>query len=329
MKSIDVVIPIFDEEGIVEELILRLQKITQGLNYQFKFILVDDGSDDDSLKILLALQTSEPRLEVIKLSRNWGHQNAYNAGVDRSTAHALILMDGDLEDPPELIPKFLEKWEEGNEVVYGVKESRQRKTYEKLMFSLYYSLLDRFSEVAVDQQAGMFSLIDKKVANALKKCSEKNKYYVGLRFFVGFKQARINYHREKRFSGTPKQTFRKLMSYGLNAFFSFSFLPIRLLTYLGLSLLFFISIVGLIFVLAHTTDLPYLLFEQIRSAPDWTSIILAIFFVLGIQIIFQGILGEYIARIFDEVRSRPYYIVDQIYEAAYNNERKLNIDMDE
>ena len=175
----------------------------------------------------------------------------------------------------------------------------------------------------------VWARIDKKVANALKKCSEKNKYYVGLRFFIGFKQARINYHREKRFSGTPKQTYRKLMTYGLNAFFSFSFLPIRLLTYLGIVLLFSISIVGLIFVLAHTTDLPYLLFEQIRSVPGWTSIILAIFFVLGIQIIFLGILGEYIARIFDEVRSRPYYIVDQIYEAAYNNERKLNIDMDE
>ena len=172
MKSIDVAIPIFDEEEIIEELILRLQKSTKDLNYQFKFILVDDGSGDNSLNILLALQAKEPRLEVIKLSRNWGYQNAYNAGVDRSTAHALILMDGDLEDPPELIPKFLEKWEEGNEVVYGVKESRQRKTYEKLMFSLYYSLLDRFSEVAVDQQAGMFSLIDKKVVNVLKKCSE-------------------------------------------------------------------------------------------------------------------------------------------------------------
>jgi len=319
VKSIDVVIPIFDEEEIIEELILRLQKSTKDLNYQFKFIVVDDGSGDNSLNILLALQANEPRLEVIKLSRNWGHQNAYNAGVDRSTAHALILMDGDLEDPPELIPKFLEKWEEGNEVVYGVKESRQRKTHEKLMFSIYYKLLKRISEVSVDQQAGMFSLIDKKVANALKKCSEKNKYYVGLRFFIGFKQVRIKYHREKRFSGTPKQTFRKLVNYGLNAFFSFSFLPIRLLTYLGLALLFFISIVGLIFVLAHNTDLPYLLFEQIRSVPGWTSIILAIFFVLGIQIIFLGILGEYIARIFDEVRSRPYYIVDQIFEADYNN----------
>ncbi|SVB95089.1 uncharacterized protein METZ01_LOCUS247943 [marine metagenome] len=317
MKSIEVVIPIFDEEEIIEELILRLQKSTKDLNYQFKFILVDDGSGDNSLNILLALQAKEPRLEVIKLSRNWGHQNAYNAGVDRSTAHALILMDGDLEDPPELIPEFLEKWEEGNEVVYGVKESRQRKAYEKLMFSAYYKLLKRFSEVSVDQQAGMFSLIDKKVANALKKCSEKNKYYVGLRFFIGFKQARINYHREKRFAGTPKQTFRRLVNYGLNAFFSFSFLPIRLLTYLGLFLLFTILVVSFVFILASTTDFSNWLFEELRAAPPgWVSLVLAIFFVLGFQVVFLGILGEYIARVFDEVRNRPYYVIDQIFNVS-------------
>jgi polyisoprenyl-phosphate glycosyltransferase len=137
MKSIDVVIPIFNEEQIVKELIFRLQKATSDLNYQFKFILVDDGSTDDTLKHLLTLQGSEPRLDVIKLSRNWGHQNAYNAGLDHSTGDALIFMDGDLEDPPELFPEFIAKWEEGNEVVYAVKNSRQRTRFEKITFSLF------------------------------------------------------------------------------------------------------------------------------------------------------------------------------------------------
>ena len=315
MKNIDVVIPIFDEEEIVEELVLRLQKVTKGLNYNFKFIVVDDGSEDKSLEKLLSIQVDEPRLEIIKLSRNWGHQNAYNAGVDRSTAHALILMDGDLEDPPELFPQFLEKWEEGNEVVYAVKDSRKGTRSARFMFSLFYRLLKRFSEVHVDQQAGMFSLLDKKVVSALKKCSEKNKYYVGLRFFMGFKQSKINFHREKRFAGNPKQTFRRLLNYGLNAFFSFSFLPIRLLTYMGLFLIFVISILGFVFIIGQTTNIPFWFFEQLRALPGWTSIILSIFFVLGVQIIFLGLLGEYIARIFDEVRDRPYYVVDKIYEA--------------
>ena len=314
MKNIDVVIPIFNEEEIVEELVLRLQKATQKLNYNFKFIIVDDGSNDRTLEKLLAIQTVEPKLEIIKLSRNWGHQNAYNAGIDRSTAHALILMDGDLEDPPELFPQFIEEWEKGNEVVYAVKDSRQRTTPERFMFSLFYKLLQRFSEVSVEQQAGMFSLMDRKVTNALKKCSEKNKYYVGLRFFMGFKQSKIHYHREKRFSGTPKQTFKRLLNYGLNAFFSFSFLPIRLLTYLGFFILVAISFISLVFFIGKATNIPFLFFEQLRNLPGWTSIILAIFFVLGVQIIFLGVLGEYIARIFDEVRERPYYIVDQIYE---------------
>ena len=145
MKKIDVVIPVFNEEKIIEELILRLQKVTHDLNYQFKFILVDDGSEDKTLKKILALQAFEPRLEVIKLSRNWGFQNAYNAGIERSTAHALILMDGDLEDPPELIPTFLEKWEEGYDVVYGVKQSRQRSTLDKILFWLFYKLLKFFA----------------------------------------------------------------------------------------------------------------------------------------------------------------------------------------
>jgi glycosyltransferase involved in cell wall biosynthesis len=319
LKNIDVVVPIFNEEEIVEELVLRLQKVTQGLIYSFKFIVVDDGSKDKSLEKLLSIQADEPRLEIIKLSRNWGHQNAYNAGVDRSAGDALILMDGDLEDPPELFPQFIEKWEKGSEVVYAVKESRQRTGLERFMFSLFYKLLERFSEVRVDQQAGMFSLIDRKVVNELKRCSEKNKYYVGLRFFMGFKQSRINYHREKRFSGKPKQTFRRLLNYGLNAFFSFSFLPIRLLTYLGFFLLLVILIIGFVFILGHTTSIPHWFFDQIRGLPGWTSIMLAVFFVLGVQIIFLGILGEYIARIFDEVRSRPYYVVDQIYEVDSDN----------
>ena len=316
MKSVDVIIPILNEEETVDELVFRLQKVTKGLNYNFKFIIVDDGSKDNTLEKLLSIQVNEPRLEIIKLSRNWGHQNAYNAGVDRSTADALILMDGDLEDPPELFPRFLEKWEEGREVVYAVKESRKGTGFKKFMFSLFYKLLKRFSEVPVDQQAGMFSLMDKKVVTELKKCSEKNKYYVGLRFFMGFKQSKISFHRDKRFAGTPKQTFRKLLNYGLNAFFSFSFLPIRLLTYLGLFLLSVISIISVVFIFGKITDVPFWFFEQMRALPGWTSIILAIFFVLGVQIIFLGLLGEYIARIFDEVRQRPYYIIDKIYVAG-------------
>jgi len=319
MKNVSIVIPLFNEEGVVDELIKRLKHAVNGLNYSFEFIIVDDGSNDKTLEKLLVCKNSEHRLKILKLSKNWGQQNSYNAGLDNSGGDAVILMDGDLEDPPEIIHSFLEKWEDGYDVVYGVKESRKVGFFSNICFSVFYKLLHFFSEVRVDPQAGMFSLMDRKVVKELKKCSEKNKYYVGLRFFAGFKQTKVNYHRSKRFSGVPKQTFRKLVNYGLNAFFSFSFLPVRLLTYFGLVLLLIMTLMIFIFILGKSTSISFWLLDQIRNFSDWTAIILAIFFALSVQIIFLGILGEYIARIFDEVRSRPYYIIDQIYEAENKN----------
>ena len=289
---VSIIIPMFNEEESVASLAERLTVVLANYENQFEVIVVDDGSLDGTLEQLQNWQKRDDRVVIVKLSRNWGHQNAFNAGLDIATGQAIIFMDGDLEDPPELFPEFLKKWEEGNEVVYAVKYSRKRNIFAKLMFSLFYKLLTRFSEVKVDEQAGMFSLVDKKVVNELKKCSEKGKFYVGLRFFMGFKQTRIMYHREKRFAGTPKQTFRRLVNYGLNAFFSFSFLPIRLLTYLGLFLLFTILVVSFVFILASTTDISNWLFEELRAAPPgWVSLVLALFFVLGFQVVFLGILG--------------------------------------
>jgi dolichol-phosphate mannosyltransferase len=225
MKKISVVIPVFNEEAIISELISRLQKVTHHLPYDFEFVLVDDGSSDNTLFILLQIQKSEPRLTVLKLSRNWGHQNAYNAGLDYAPGNAVILMDGDLEDPPELIPDFIKKWEEGFDVVYALKETRQESRLKKFLFSIFYSILQSISDISMEKQSGMFSLMDKKVISELIQFKERNKYYVGLRYMLGFKQISISYNREKRFAGKPKQSFRKLINYAFNAFFSFSFLP--------------------------------------------------------------------------------------------------------
>tara|TARA_B100000315_G_scaffold259151_1_gene313890 strand:+ start:1467 stop:2438 length:972 start_codon:yes stop_codon:yes gene_type:complete len=323
MKKIDIVIPVFNEEKIVDELISSLQKSTCNLNYRFKFIIVDDGSKDDTLRKLLALQAKECRLEVLKLSRNWGHQNAYNAGVDRSDGDALILMDGDLEDPPELIQKMINKWEEGNDVVYSVKETRQRSFFYNFMFNLFYKLLKLSSSVEVDHNAGMFSLIDRKVVNEVKLCTEKNKYYVGLRFFIGFSQARITYQRAKRFAGVPKQNFRRLSGYALDAIFSFSFLPIRLLTYFGLFVLFVLTVISIFIISGKIFDFRFLFFHDV---PGWASVVLLILFGLGVQTVFIGILGEYIARIFDEVRDRPYYIVEKVFENLGHGKKESRLD---
>ncbi len=318
MKKVGIVIPVFNEEQIVEELLNKLISSTESLPYNFEFLLVDDGSSDNTLNLLLKIQKKENRLKIIKLSRNWGHQSAFNAGLDYVDGDAVILMDGDLEDPPEVVPLFIKKWEEGFDVVYAVKETRHESKFKKLMFSIFYNLMERFSDIAVDKQAGMFSLIDKKAVEALKKFREKNKYYVGLRTFVGFKKINVRYHRDKRYAGAPKQTFRKLMNYALDAFFSFSFFPIRLLTYFGFSILVIITLFSCFLMAVKILRLQLWFFHDL---PGWSSIVLIILFILGVQILFLGVIGEYIARIFDEVRNRPYYIVEDIFENKRNDEK--------
>jgi polyisoprenyl-phosphate glycosyltransferase len=315
MKTITIVIPLLDEEENIPTLYNRLNKTTLELDYDFNFLIVDDGSSDSTLENLLAIQKKDPRLKIVKLSRSWGHQNAFNAGLDHAEGDAIVLMDGDLEDPPELICEFIKKWEDGNDVVYAVKESRQRSLFDRCMFALFYKLMQRFSDIKVEYQSGIFSLIDKKVLHYLNSCREKNKYYAGLRSFVGFKQTGIFFHREERYAGKPKQTFRKLANDGLNAFFSFSFLPIRLLTYFGLLLLGINSIFSIVLIIGKMGDFQFWFFRQLHELPGWTSIILLMLFLLSVQIIFLGILGEYIARIFDEVRNRPNYIVDKVFNS--------------
>lgn len=311
MKKISIIVPIYNEENIVEELMRRILKSAGALPYNFEFLFVDDGSSDNTLSLLLDIQKKENRLKIIKLSRNWGYQNAFNAGIDYADADAAILIDGDLEDPPEIIKLFLEKWEEGFDIVYAVKETRCETRLKKLLFSIFYSLMERFSNVRVDRQSGMFSLMDRKVISELKKFKERYKYYVGLRAFVGFKKTQIFYHREKRHAGKPKQDIGRLINYGMDALFSFSFLPIRLLTYFGLFILFTITIFSVFLITIKIFKLQGWIFYDV---PGWTSIIMITFFILAIQIIFLGIIGEYIARIFDEVRNRPYYIVEKIFE---------------
>lgn len=318
MKRVGVIIPLLNEEKLVSMLVSRIQSSVAGLPYQFQFIFVDDGSSDNTLRLLLESQKMDARISVVKLSRNWGFQCAYNAGIDYFDGDAAILMDGDLEDPPELIKEFLAKWEEGFDVVYAIKESRQESRFKKSLFTLFYILMERFSMIHIDQQAGMFSLLDKAAFSELKKMKERHKYYVGLRFFLGFRQVAVSYHREPRYAGVPKQSFRKLLNYALNAFFSFSFLPIRLLTYLGILILAIDLLAGFGMGIAWYAGLQSQKFENLPYGT--ISFSLLVLAILSVQIIFLGIIGEYIVRIFDEVRNRPYYIVERVFTSEEGKE---------
>lgn len=310
LKSISIVAPMYNEESLATTFLDRLTAVTRKLGYRCEIIIVDDGSSDHTLDILLDYQKKEPSLKIVKLSRNWGHQNAFTAGLDQAKGDAVILMDADLEDPPELIPAFIEEWERGCMVVHGVKKSRQDSLLRKMLFSLFYRLTNYFSfYVKIIPQSGIFSLLDSRIAGELRRCKEVRKFYTGLRFYVGFRQATVTYDREKRLTGEPKQNFRRLLNLALDAIFANSFMPIRLLSYLGIILLAVIFLASCALCYAR-------IFMYDRLSPyfpfGWSSLVLVMFFVLGVQLLFLGIIGEYVARIFEEVRSRPQYIVDEI-----------------
>ena len=313
MEKVCVVIPVWNELDIVDQLVERLRLATEPVPYQFEFLLVDDGSTDGTFERLLLLQQDEPRLTVVRLSRNWGHQNAYNAGLDHvGDSDAIIMMDGGLQDPPELIPEFLKKWKEGFNVVYTVKELRTDGLIRKILTFLYYWIIDLIGEVKIEKNAGMFSLIDRKVCDQLRFIKEKSKSYPNLRTFVGFRQTSISFQRPGRVAGKPRQTLGRLLNDGLNAIFSFSFAPIRMITVVGLVMIviFLVAFIGVLIIRIWGIE-----FGIVRSIPGWTSAILLILIVSSINLVFLGIIGEYIARIFDEVRSRPYYLVEGVYKA--------------
>lgn len=312
MACIAVVVPVFNEDSIIEPLVARLAAMANAqTDHTFEFIMVEDGSWDETYARLKRLQQVDPRLTLVKLSRNWGHQCAYNAGLDAvdDSADAVVLMDGDLEDPPELIPTLIAHWQAGNQIVYTVKENRIDSPLRKLMFSLYYRVIRIAADIKIDKQAGMFSLLDIRAARQLRRFGERNKSYPNLRAFIGFRQVAVPYRRQMRASGTPKQTLSRLINDGLNALFAFSFLPLRLMTFIGLAMVGIFGFLSAAFLIVRIADINFWVF---RTVPGWTSAMLTLLLIASIQIVFIGILGEYVSRIFDEVRQRPYYIVDRI-----------------
>jgi dolichol-phosphate mannosyltransferase len=312
MKStslISIVIPVFNESGIISVLADRLTSVLEKCSNRFEIILVDDGSSDDTLESLRRWKKRDDRLIIVKLSRNWGHQSAFNAGLDVAQGKAIIFMDGDLEDPPELIPELILGWQEGYETVYTVKESRHQVGLRKLLTNWYYFLVKATNKHSIEPQAGMFSLVDEKVAQVLRQMQESNKSYPNLRNFAGFRQKRVVYARNPRLVGKPKQTLVRLISDGLNALFSNTYLPIRVFTVIGLVFSFFFIIVGIIVLVVNVTGIEFWIFKNI---PGTQMILLAILVFGSLQITFLGILGEYIARIYEESKGRPYYIIDEI-----------------
>jgi glycosyltransferase involved in cell wall biosynthesis len=301
MKRISLIFPVYNEEKVLPFLYERVRQLIDGLDYDFEVILINDGSRDTSLSLMKQFHKADPRFKIIDFSRNFGHQVAITAGIDFATGDAVILMDADLQDPPELVPQLLSKWNEGYHVVYGIRKTRKEHILKRSAYALFYRILEYISDIPIPLDAGDFCLMDRIVIDTLKLMQERNRFVRGLRSWAGFRQIGVAYDREKRYRGEVKYTLPKLMKLALDGIFSFSYFPLQLASYTG----FIISIVSFLGILIY-------LYKKLFVGGEpqgFPTLVILILFMGGIQLIFLGVIGEYIGRIYDEVKKRPNYVV--------------------
>ena len=301
-KLCSVVVPLYNEEEVIGETCARLRETMDAAGIGYEILLVNDGSRDRTAELAAEICRSYPAFRMISFSRNFGHQIAITAGMDYARGDAIVVIDADLQDPPAVIPLMLEKWREGFEVVYGRRISRQGESAaKKLTSKLFYRFLRGMTEVNIPVDVGDFRLIDKKVRDALRLVNERNRYIRGLISWLGFSSASVDFVREKRFAGTTKYPLRKMLRFAVDAVASFSYKPLKLASYVGMAVSF-ASFVYLLVVLWQR------LFTDTAIA-GWASSIAVSLFFNGVILIILGIIGEYIGRIYDEVKGRPLYIV--------------------
>jgi glycosyltransferase involved in cell wall biosynthesis len=301
--DLSVIIPIYNEEGNIPNLFTRLNNVVQQLNLNsFEFIFINDGSRDRSFQMIQALAAANSSVKYINLSRNFGHQIAVSAGLDSASGAAIVIIDADLQDPPELIIQLYKKLKEGHEVVYAKRRSRHGESFlKKFTAKLFYQILSRMTSINIPVDTGDFRIMDKKVVDVLKNMPERQKYLRGQISWVGFSQTFVEYDRDERLAGKTGYTYRKMIRLALDGITSFSNFPLKFATIAG----FIVSLISFLMIL-------YALYSRFISKdyePGWTSIMLAVLFIGGIQLIGIGIIGEYISRISENVRKRPLYIV--------------------
>ncbi len=301
---ISVVVPIFNEEENLPELRKRLTAALDSTAEPWEAVLVNDGSHDRSGEIIRQYHAEDPRFKLINLSRNFGHQPAVTAGIHHARGDCVVLIDGDLQDPPEVIADMVNKWKQGLQVVLGERTSRGDQGMRSIGFRLFYPVMRALSDLPSAPDAGIFGLMDRRVVDEFNKLPERNRFIPGLRSWLGFKQGSVLYDRQDRAAGAPKQTLRKLIRYAMDAIFSFSYRPLRWVTYMGLLVSALTFLAALFYLITFFT-----LHKQAGSG--FTTLILSILFLGGVQLIAIGILGEYVGRIYEEMKQRPLYVVQE------------------
>ena len=303
---ISIVVPVFNEIEVIDAFYERIKKVLDLIAFiQYELIFVDDGSNDGSYQKLTDLANSDHHIKIIKFSRNFGHQIAITAGMDISRGDAVVVIDADLQDPPEVIKDFISKWKEGFDVVYGVREKRIGESNLKLLTATaFYRILKMVIKIDIPVDTGDFRLISRRVVDQLKELKEKDRFVRGLVSWIGFRQIGVHYERDKRYAGETKYPYRKMIKFALDGITSFSSLPLRLATWLG----YFTSILAFLYLSSVFIQkaLGY-------TVQGWATIMVGMLFLGGVQLICLGIIGEYIGRIFNETKQRPMYVIEEIY----------------
>lgn len=305
---LSIVIPCYNEELVLRATHERLSQTLRSLpDAQFELIFVDDGSRDGSFQILSELQSADPNVRVLRLSRNFGHQMAVTAGLKESAGEAVVVIDADLQDPPEVITEMFALWQKGNDVVYGSRVSREGESRFKLWTAkVFYRLNNRLSDTPIPVDTGDFRLMDRKVVDVLVAMPERGRFLRGMVSWVGFRQTPIYYQRDPRRAGTSKYPFLKMIRFAMDGIFSFSVLPLRLATWTGLAAIW-VAIGGIIVaIVARVFG-----FYDIRFGRGWASLFVAVLFMGGVQLLCLGVIGEYLGRIYTEVKQRPLYAVSE------------------
>jgi glycosyltransferase involved in cell wall biosynthesis len=310
--KLSVVVPVYNEEAVVRETCKRLKAVMDSLGEAYEIIFVNDGSRDRTASIINEICETDPTIKFIDFSRNFGHQLAITAGMDYAAGEAVIVIDADLQDPPEIIPQMVQKWKEGFNVVYGKRLERRGETlFKKVTARLFYRLLRHLTDIDIPVDTGDFRLIDRNVCNALKLVNERSRYVRGIISWLGFRQTGVEFTREKRFAGETKYPLKKMLRFAFDAISSFSYKPLKLASYVG----FFLSLFSFIYLLI-------VLYEGIftdKTVPGWTSTLAVSLLFNGIVLIMLGIIGGYIGRIYDEAKGRPLYVIRHLKNLPAEN----------
>jgi dolichol-phosphate mannosyltransferase len=310
---VSVVIPLYNETRAVPELCRRLQAVLSEASSSYDVILIDDGSQDDTWSCIQAEHARNPNVKGVRLSRNFGHQVALSAGLDHVAGDVVVMMDGDLQDPPELIPEMLERWRQGWDVVYATKRSRKESLPKRTAFRAFHAIMHRVADIDIPEGAGNFSLMSGRVVAALRAMPERARYLSGLRSWVGFRQIGVEFDRDARYDHRPRMRLSRLVKLALDAIFGFSRLPLRLALYVGIATSTLSLGVGVwvVYQRVFTTN----------AITGWASTLASLHFIGGAILITLAVIGEYVGRIYDEVKQRPLYLVR---ETAGIDERRAS-----